>query len=216
MVSLNKTATEIGKCTKCPLHENRTNTVPGEGNPKADLLFIGEGPGKKEDELGRPFVGPAGKLLEELLGTIDLTREDVFIANVVKCRPPGNRDPQPEEVETCWPYLQQQVESINPKLIILLGRHSLDRFLPNMKISQARGNPMRREVENLGRHVFYPIYHPAAALHNPNNRQPLIDDFAKIPTVLKEVAELPEKDAASTKLEDAVDEPKEKQARLEL
>ncbi|MFH2105100.1 MAG: uracil-DNA glycosylase [Parcubacteria group bacterium] len=216
MASLNKIADEINKCTKCPLHENRTNAVPGEGDPQADLLFIGEGPGKKEDELGRPFVGPAGKLLEELLGTIDLTRKDVFIANVVKCRPPSNRDPLPEEVEACWPYLQQQVNAIDPKLIILLGRHSLDRFLPNMKISTARGNPMRREVENLGRYVFYPIYHPAAALHNPNNRQPLMEDFQRIPTVLKEVAKLPEKDAAEAKAEDDVDKPEEKQARLEL
>lgn len=216
MVDLNKIAAEIGKCTKCPLHENRTNAVPGEGDPQADLLFIGEGPGRKEDELGRPFVGPAGKLLEELLATIDLKREDVFIANVIKCRPPGNRDPLPEEVEACWPYLQQQVGLIKPKLIVLLGRHSLDRFLPNMKISQARGKPMRREVENLGRYVFYPIYHPAAALHNPNNRQPLMDDFQKIPAVLEEVAKLPAKDEASTEIEDETDEPEEKQARLEL
>ena len=215
MADLSKIAAKIGKCEKCPLHENRTNTVPGEGNAEADLLFIGEGPGKKEDELARPFVGPAGKLLEELLGTINLTREDVFIANVVKCRPPGNRDPLPEEVEACWPYLQQQVALINPKLIILLGRHSLDRFIPNMKISQARGKPMRREVENLGRYVFYPIYHPAAALHNPNNREPLLEDFRRIPTVLEEVAKLPAKDAAEESEED-IDEPEEKQARLEL
>ena len=215
MADLSKIAAKIGKCKKCPLHENRTNTVPGEGNAKADLLFIGEGPGKKEDELARPFVGPAGKLLEELLGTINLTREDVFIANVVKCRPPGNRDPLPEEVEACWPYLQQQVALINPKLIILLGRHSLDRFIPNMKISQARGKPMRREVENLGRYVFYPIYHPAAALHNPNNREPLLEDFRRIPTVLEEVAKLPAKDAAEES-EENIDEPEEKQARLEL
>ncbi|MBU1178158.1 uracil-DNA glycosylase [Patescibacteria group bacterium] len=216
MANLNKITDEISQCTLCPLHENRTNAVPGEGNPRADLLFIGEGPGKKEDELGRPFVGPAGKLLEELLATIGLKREDVFIANVVKCRPPGNRDPLPEEVEACWPYLQQQVNAVDPKLIILLGRHSLDRFLPNMKISQARGKPMRREVENLGRYVFYPIYHPAAALHNPNNRQPLIDDFQKIPAVLAEVDKLPEKDAADVEIEDDIAEPQEKQARLEL
>jgi len=216
MEDLKKVAGKIKRCTKCPLHENRTNTVPGDGDPKADLMFIGEGPGKKEDELGLPFVGPAGKLLEELLALIDLTRSDVFIGNVVKCRPPGNRDPLPEEVKACWPYLEKQVNFIKPKLIVLLGRHSLDRFLPNMKISEVRGQPKRREIENLGKFVFYPIYHPAAALHNPNNREPLMQDFQKIPAVLKEIDKLPAKDQQEEEKLADLDKPEEKQVRMEL
>lgn len=215
MKTLEEIAAQVVKCTKCPLSENRTNAVPGEGDPHAELMFIGEGPGQKEDELGRPFVGAAGKFLEELLMSIGLSREKVFIANVVKCRPPGNRDPLPEEVEACWPYLEEQIKIIKPKLIITLGRHSMERFIPKMKISQIHGQPKRREIEGLGKLIFYPIFHPAAALHNPNYRQPLIDDFKKIPAVLKEIENI--KDQKS-EIEGGKEETekREKQARLEI
>ncbi|MFH1508649.1 MAG: uracil-DNA glycosylase [bacterium] len=186
-------AAEVNKCTKCPLHEGRTNAVPGEGSPKAEILFIGEGPGQKEDELGRPFVGAAGKFLDQLIESIGLKRKDVFIANVVKCRPPGNRDPLPEEAMTCYPYLEAQVKAIKPKLIVTLGRHSMERFLPGFKISQVCGKPKRRNIPGLGTYVFYPVFHPAAALHNGSFREPLIKDFKRIPAVLKKIDELSDK-----------------------
>lgn len=185
--SLENIAQEVSICKKCPLFRKRLNTVPGEGNSKAEILFIGEGPGKNEDEKGKPFVGQAGKFLDELISLIGRDRKDVFIANVVKCRPPDNRDPYPEEVKTCWPYLERQVRLINPKLIVTLGRHSMDRFLPNMKISQIHGEPKRREIEDIGKLIFYPVYHPAAALYNPNLRDVLKKDFQRIPAVLTEI-----------------------------
>jgi DNA polymerase len=215
MPTLEEITEQVKVCTKCPLSESRTNAVPGEGNPRAELMFIGEGPGQREDELGRPFVGAAGKFLEELLASINLKREDVFIANLVKCRPPGNRDPFPEEIETCWPYLEGQIKIINPKLIVTLGRHSMERFLPGMKISQVHGQPKRREIKNLGKLIFYPSFHPAAALHRPSFRDPLIQDFTKIPAVLEEIGKLKEKEDVEGEIED-LSEPKEKQARLEL
>ncbi len=181
---------QILKCEKCPLAKTRTRAVPGEGSLKAEILFIGEGPGKKEDELGRPFVGAAGKLLDKLIGSIGLKREDVFIANVVKCRPPENRDPLPEEVDACRGWLDKQVEAINPKLIVLLGRHSMDRFLPNQKISLDHGKPKRHK----GR-VYFPVYHPAAALYRNSLLEDLQKDFKKIPKVL-EVIKKDEKNTA--------------------
>ena len=180
----------VNECTKCPLSATRTNGVPGEGPVPCDVLFIGEGPGKNEDLQGRPFVGRAGDLLVELLASIGKTREEVFIANVVKCRPPGNRDPKPEEVAECWPYLEEQVKLIDPKLVVLLGRHAMDRFLPGQKISQDRGEPKRRKIEGLGTRVYMPIYHPAAALYNPQLKQSLLDDFAKIPPIIEKIKQL--------------------------
>ncbi len=171
---------QILRCEKCPLAKTRTRAVPGEGSLKAEILFIGEGPGKKEDELGRPFVGAAGKLLDKLIGSIGLKREDVFIANVVKCRPPENRDPLPEEVDACRGWRDKQVEAINPKLIVLLGRHSMDRFLPNQKISLDHGKPKRHK----GR-IYFPVYHPAAALYRNSLLEDLQKDFKKIPKVLE-------------------------------
>ena len=141
--ALQKIADDVEVCQRCPLYKTGTRGVPGEGNPDADMLFIGEGPGQKEDELGRPFVGPAGRLLEELLQHIGLTRNDVYIANVIKHRPPGNRDPLPDEVEACWPYLKRQIETIQPQVIVLLGRHALARFLPGKSISEVRGGAYR-------------------------------------------------------------------------
>lgn len=159
-----------------------TNAVPGEGNPTAEIMFIGEGPGKNEDLQGRPFVGAAGKLLDELLAGINLKREDVFIGNVVKHRPENNRDPRPEEIAHQWPWLRDQVEAIQPTLIVLLGRHAMDTFLPDLKITQAHGHGKRLRGQ-----VFYPVYHPAAALYNGSLKQTLIDDFSKIPGLLEKI-----------------------------
>jgi len=182
--TLEQIAGQIKKCTLCPLAQGRTHAVPGEGNPHAELLFIGEGPGQKEDESGRPFVGAAGKFLEQMLTAINLKREDVFISNVVKCRPPDNRDPLPNEVETCTThYLFKQVELINPKLIITLGRHSMHRFLPEeFKISEVHGKPFRRH----GR-VYLPLYHPAAALYTGSMRPLQIKDMQRVPLILKKL-----------------------------
>ncbi|MBU1089699.1 uracil-DNA glycosylase [Patescibacteria group bacterium] len=196
--ALEEIAEKIKNCQKCRLHEQRTNTVPGAGNPDADVLFIGEGPGRDEDLQGEPFVGAAGKFLNQMLESIGWTRADVFIANVVKCRPPGNRDPEPKEVETCWDFLNQQVEIIKPKLIVTLGRHSMNRFLPGLRISSAHGNPVRRKD---GR-IFLPLYHPAAALYSPSQKEAHLADFAKIPAILKKITETsePEKQPTQTKL----------------
>jgi DNA polymerase len=182
---LNKLNEQMAKCSQCVLRSTCTQVVPGEGPAEAEIMFIGEGPGQKEDELGRPFVGAAGKFLEEMLGAINLKREDVYIANVVKCRPPMNRDPMPEEVEACWPWLMEQIKLIEPKLIITLGRHSMERFLPGQKISQIHGKALRRNIPELGAFVFYALYHPAAALYNGSMREVLIADFKKIPKVLE-------------------------------
>ena len=170
-------------CTACTLAEKRTNAVPGEGSPTADLMFIGEGPGFYEDRDGRPFVGPAGKFLEELLASIGLTREDVYITNMVKCRPPNNRDPLPGEIEACRPYLDEQMETLAPKVIVTLGRYSFAKFFPGESISRARGKP--RTWMNM---MLYPSYHPAAALHNPGLRSTIMDDFSRLPSLVDSVA----------------------------
>ncbi len=175
----------------CKLALSRTKLVPGEGNPDAKIMFIGEAPGKNEDEQGKPFVGAAGKLLGELLNKIGLQREDVFIANVLKCRPPNNRDPLPEEASACLPWLQKQVEIIDPSLIIPLGRHAMERFLPGMKISAVRGKILRRNVSGLGYRVFMPTYHPAAVLYHREWLGLLEEDFKKIPKILEYLKENP-------------------------
>lgn len=172
-------------CTKCALRKTCTQVVPGSGSTKAKIMFIGEGPGKKEDELGVPFVGAAGKFLDEMLGVIKLKREDVYIANTVKCRPPENRDPLPKEKEACWPWLIQQIQTIKPKLIVTLGRHSMELFLPDQKISEAHGKAVSKKFPGLGEQTLYTLYHPAAALYNGSMRKVLIKDFKKIPKLLK-------------------------------
>ncbi len=177
--ALQKLNDEVEHCQRCPLYEMATRGVPGEGNPDAEILFVGEGPGQKEDALGRPFVGAAGKLLEELLRHIGITRNDVYIANVVKHRPPGNRDPFPDELAACWPYLQQQMDIIKPKIVVTLGRHSLARFLPGKVISVVHGKPFR--VASV---VYFAMYHPAAALYSGSLRPVLFEDMAKLPKVL--------------------------------
>lgn len=178
---------QVRGCELCRLHQSRTNAVPGEGRFNADIMFIGEGPGFHEDQQGRPFVGAAGKFLEELLGNLGLGREDVYITNLVKCRPPGNRDPQEDELSTCTStYLEKQIELIDPKLIVTLGRFSMARYFPNAKISQIHGSP--RQV---GGRLIVPMYHPAAALHQPSLRQTVEDDFARLPDWIEKADNLP-------------------------
>jgi uracil-DNA glycosylase family 4 len=171
----------------CGLKAQAKNVVPGDGSASARVLFIGEAPGKNEDDQGKPFVGAAGKFLSEMLASIGLRREDIYITNVVKYRPPNNRDPLPEEVAACWPWLQLQVELIDPDLIVLLGRHAMERFLPGKKISQVHGQVFRRAMPDLGERHFYTLYHPAAALYNGSMREVLMQDFRRIPKVLEAI-----------------------------
>jgi len=179
-------ASEVNVCKKCKLHSGRKKAVPGEGPANADIMFIGEGPGFHENEQGRPFVGAAGKFLEELLGYIGMKREQVFIGNVVKCRPPGNRDPEPDELQACSDYLDRQIKAINPKVIVTLGRYSMDRFFPGAKISSIHGQA--RKVE--GRLVVA-MFHPAAALHQPSLKQSVTDDFKKLPEIIAAAEKAP-------------------------
>ena len=159
-------------CTRCALREGATQVVPGEGAHNAEIMFIGEGPGKVEDKTGRPFVGPAGKFLDVLLESIDLKREDVFIANMIKCRPPSNRDPQEVEIEACRPWLDKQIEVIDPRVFVPLGRFAMRKFLPNAVISKEHGNIYERS----GR-VYFLMYHPAVALYKGSMRSILLEDF---------------------------------------
>ncbi len=179
MDTLAEVARVVSTCTDCQLHAGRTNAVPGEGPDAAEILFIGEGPGFHEDRLGRPFVGPAGNFLEDLLQSIGMTRAEVYIANMVKCRPPDNRDPVPTEIAACSKYLDRQIELLDPILIVTLGRFSTARFIPGQSISRARGR--LRQVN--GRHIF-PIMHPAAGLRRQEMRAAIEEDFAKIPGLL--------------------------------
>ncbi len=175
-------ADEIAGCTLCALHEGRTQTVPGSGSPTADIMFIGEAPGQYEDEQGIPFVGRSGQYLNYLLDKIGLTRPDVFITNVVKCRPPSNRDPQTAEIKACKPYLDRQIDVIDPKVIVTVGRYSMARYFPKGKISEIHGQPLYQD----GR-AYYPIYHPAAALRNPRLKRDMEDDFQRLLDVINEV-----------------------------
>ena len=174
---------QVQTCTLCSLSQKRTKAVPGEGSRTADIIFIGEGPGFYEDQQGRPFVGPAGKLLDELLSSIDLRRQDVYITNMIKCRAPNNRDPLPGEIQACKPYLDRQLAMIEPKIIVTLGRYSFTRFFPSESISRARGKPRKWNG-----HVVYPMYHPAAALHNPKLRPTIESDFKNLPPLLDDAA----------------------------
>lgn len=167
---------EISKCEKCPLHETRTNTVPGEGSADADIMFIGEAPGEKEDETGRPFVGRAGSVLNEMLEGIGLSRKDVFIANVIKCRPPNNRDPSEDEKEKCMPFLERQIEHVEPDIIVTLGRHATESLLGSQeKMSEVHGRVFEYDGKKL-----VPIYHPAAALYEPKKRDVLMKDMKNL------------------------------------
>ena len=170
---------EVLACTLCSLSQKRTRAVPGEGSRTADIVFIGEGPGYYEDQEGRPFVGPAGKLLDQLLVSVGLKREDVYITNMVKCRPPNNRDPLPGEIKACKPYLDRQLDMIAPKIVVTLGRYSFSRFFPTESIGKARGKLRRWKGLSI-----YPMYHPAAALRNSSLRAALERDFERLPSLL--------------------------------
>ncbi len=172
---------EVASCPKCVLSKTRTNAVPGAGNPNADIVFIGEGPGFNEDQQGIPFVGQAGKFLDELLASINLRREDVYICNVVKCRPPDNRDPQQEEIAACAPWLEQQLAIIKPRVIVTLGRFSMSQYFTGQTIGRIHGQP--KEIDG---QLVVPMYHPAAALHQANLRSTIMDDFKKLPALLEE------------------------------
>ncbi|MFH0830510.1 MAG: uracil-DNA glycosylase [Parcubacteria group bacterium] len=188
-------AAGVTACKKCPLYKGATHGVPGEGSANAQIMFIGEGPGKNEDLQGRPFVGAAGQFLEEMLGLIGLKREQVFITNVVKHRPPNNRDPSPEEVAACTAaWLTAQLHHIDPVVIVTLGRHSLNHFVAGKQISFCHGKPMRAQAPDGKRRVFYPLYHPAAALYQGSLRETLIEDFKKIPAVLRAAKEQRDKE----------------------
>lgn len=179
--ALDEIAEEVRSCQKCRLGKTRTQAVPGIGDPESKVLFVGEAPGFQEDKQGIPFCGPAGKFLDEMLKSINLDRNKVFIANVVKCRPPENRDPEDDEKDACWPYLQEQINIINPKLVVCLGRHSMMRLIPGQpSISRIHGKPLRRPD---GR-VYLPLYHPSAALHNGSLRPVQLVDFAQIPRLI--------------------------------
>jgi DNA polymerase len=175
-------AKQIMVCTKCELHRSRKKAVPGEGPAQAEIMFIGEGPGFHENEQGRPFVGAAGKFLDQLLEQAGVTRTDVWITNVVKCRPPGNRDPLPDEIEICTGnYLQHQIRTVNPSIIVTLGRFSMGLFFKSAKITQIHG-----QMRKVGDHFVIAMYHPAAALHQMSLKPAIMEDFAKLPELLKQ------------------------------
>jgi uracil-DNA glycosylase family 4 len=179
MSALSELNKEIALCQQCEIAKYRNRVVPGEGAEAADLMFIGEAPGWHEDQQGRPFVGPAGKFLDELLASIGMNRAQVFIANVIKCRPQGNRDPLPMEIQNCRVWLERQIEIISPKMIVTLGRYSMAMFFPGKSISKIHGTALKRDDV-----LYYAMYHPAAALHQGSLRQELLDDMLKIPILL--------------------------------
>jgi uracil-DNA glycosylase family 4 len=180
--TMKKVAAAVSKCKKCRLCEKAQNAVPGEGSFDAEIVLIGEAPGATEDETGRPFVGRAGKLLTDLLQKIGYEREDVWIGNVIKHRPPGNRDPLPDEIQACEKYLALQLNTIHPKLIVTLGRFAMNYFYPDGKISRDRGHLLKTKHYNV-----YPVYHPAAGLRNGNMMTALKEDFFRIPKVLEDL-----------------------------
>ncbi|HVM30119.1 MAG TPA: uracil-DNA glycosylase family protein [Candidatus Limnocylindrales bacterium] len=178
-------ASEVSTCTRCPLSVGRTNAVPGEGSAETEVVFVGEGPGFNEDQQGRPFVGAAGTLLNSLIRAIGWRREDVFITNVVKCRPPGNRDPEPAEIAACAPYLRRQLEVLDPALVITLGRHSMQTFMPGARIGQAHGTLRQAEPGTGARDAsVLAMYHPAAALRQNSLRETMLEDMARAPQAL--------------------------------
>lgn len=183
-MDLDSIAHDVKSCKKCPLSKGRINAVPGEGSLNAEILFVGEGPGQNEDKEGRPFVGEAGKFLDELLASINLNRTDVYITNVVKCRPPHNRDPLDEEVRLCTSaFLFSQIKLVKPKLVVTLGRHSMQVFFPQLRsISEVHGKAYKKANQ-----VYFLSYHPAAALYQQNLKETMKQDFQKIPEILKQI-----------------------------
>ena len=199
--ALEAIAAEIRTCTRCPLRQGRTNAVPGEGDPDTEVVFVGEGPGEQEDRQGRPFVGASGGLLGELIGSLGWRRDDVFITNVVKCRPPGNRDPQPDEMAACAPFLRRQLDVLDPAVVVTVGKHSLDTFRPGERIGRTHGTAVPAgPASGARRALVFAMYHPAFALYQGSNRQTLFDDIARLPEVLVEARarRLPEPGFASS------------------
>jgi len=191
---------EVSVCTLCDLSTTRKRAVPGEGPVDAEIMFIGEGPGFNEDQQGRPFVGPAGRLLNELLASIGMQRSEVYITNVVKCRPPENRDPTGVEIGACNPYLDRQLATIDPRLVVTLGRFSMAKFFPGVTISRIHGQPKKA-----GGRIYFPMFHPAAALRSPDTMGKAKADMLKIPALLAEARQMPasEGEAAHAAVEDA-------------
>ena len=187
MSALSELIEEIARCQRCEIAKYRTKVVPGEGPEDAEIMFVGEAPGWHEDQQGRPFVGPAGQYLEQLLASIGLKREQVYIANVIKCRPAANRDPLPTEIRNCQEWLERQIEIIRPKMIVTLGRYSMAKFFPGKSISKIHGMAQKRD--NV---IYYAMYHPAAALHQQSLRQAIEADMLKIPVLLAESKTVPE------------------------
>lgn len=201
--TLAQIAKEVAVCQKCALYHSRKNSVPGEGPATSEIMCIGEGPGFHENEQGRPFVGAAGQFLNELLAQAGMKREEVWIGNVVKCRPPGNRDPLPEELSACNDYLERQIAAINPKIIITLGRFSMGKYMPGAKISSVHGQ-MRR----VGDRFVIAMFHPAAALHQASLKPAIMKDFAQLPKLLEQ-ARAALKRSAPTQVETPPEEPKQ-------
>ena len=187
MSALSELYREIALCQQCEIAKYRNRVVPGEGAEDAEIMFIGEAPGWHEDQQGRPFVGPAGKFLDELLASIGLRREQVYIANVIKCRPQGNRDPLPAEIQNCRKWLERQIEIIQPKMIVTLGRYSMEMFFPGKSISKIHGTAQKRD--NV---IYYAMYHPAAALHQQSLRRAIEEDMLKIPSLLAQAEKIKE------------------------
>ncbi len=201
--SLKQIAGEVSVCTSCVLHKTRKKSVPGDGPANSEIMFIGEGPGVNENEQGRPFVGAAGNFLNQLLAQAGLNRENVWIGNVVKCRPPDNRDPLPEELAACNVYLERQIEALNPSIIVTLGRFSMGKFMPGAKISAVHG-----QMRKIGERFVIAMFHPAAALHQPQLKTTILADFAKLPQLL-DVARKELAKSAPVKMEEVKEEPKQ-------
>jgi uracil-DNA glycosylase family 4 len=187
MTALSELNREIEQCQLCEISKSRNKAVPGEGAEDADIMFIGEAPGFHEDQLGRPFVGQAGQFLDRLLESISLTREQVYIANVIKCRPTGNRDPLPTEINNCCHWLDKQIEIIKPRIIVTLGRYSMARYFPGKSISKIHGIAQKKDGV-----IYFPMYHPAAALHQQSLRQTIEADMKKIPGLMAETTDIRE------------------------
>jgi DNA polymerase len=200
LIDLNK---DISLCRLCEIAKTRTKSVPGEGAENAEIMFIGEAPGWHEDQQGRPFIGPAGQFLDELLASINLKRSQVFIANVIKCRPPGNRDPLPIEIINCQKWLDKQIELISPKIIVTLGRYSMAKFFPGKSISKIHGTAQTQNGI-----IYFAMYHPAAALHQGNLRQTIKEDMLKLPPLLAQ--------AKTVKITEAKTEPKSEPSAQQL
>jgi uracil-DNA glycosylase len=205
--TLAQVAKEVAVCEKCALYHSRRKSVPGEGPADSEIMFIGEGPGFYENEQGRPFVGAAGQFLDQLLAQAGLKRSDVWIGNVVKCRPPGNRDPLPEELAACDTYLERQIKAINPSIIITLGRYSMGRFMPGAKISTVHG-----QMRKVGERYVIAMFHPAAALHQASLKPAILADFARLPELLDQAR----KGLGRSAPDGIVEEPKEEPKQLNL